>query len=97
MVVQLIAKSLAGPFSRLTSLVAQYLRFSTGVALTYQQTSLVYLLQERALPSQTGTFCSFSEAMMPKWQVGPKWPARAQAVSLESAKEKSCQRARPKG
>jgi hypothetical protein len=77
MVVQLIAKSLAGPFSRLTSLVAQY-----------QQTSLVYLLQERALPSQTGMFCSFSEAMMPKWQVGPKWPARAQAVSLESAKRK---------
>ena len=88
MVVQLIAKSLAGPFSRLTSLVAQYLRFSTVVALTYQQASLVYLLQERALPSQTGTFCSFSEAMMPKWQVGPKWPARAQAVSLESAKRK---------
>ena len=71
-----MAKSLAGPFNLPTNFVAQYLRFSTGVALTYQQTSLVYRLQDRALPSQTGMVCSFSEAMMPKWLGGPKWPAK---------------------
>ena len=112
MVVQLIAKSRAGPRSLPTNFVAQYLRFSTAVPRTYQQTSLVYLLHVLALPSQEGIVCSFSEAILqstarakvackgiPELQSaawGQNGQQRSQVLSPESA-EKGCQRSRPKG
>ena len=65
--------------------VAQYLRFSTGVARTYQQTSLVYLLHDRALPSHAGMVCSFSEAIAKVAEWDQSGQQRAQAVLLESA------------
>ena len=87
MVVQLIANSRAGPRSLPTNFVAQYLRFSTAVPRTYQQTSLVYLPHVPALPSHEGIVCSFSEASL--------GPVRFQVLSPESAAN-GCQRSRPK-
>ena len=96
-VVQLIASSRAGPRSFPTSLVAQYLRFSTGVALTYQQTSRVYLRHDLAPPSQTGTFCSFSDDISPEKQSMAKMACKGPQSCHWGVQIQTGKKARPKG